>query len=156
MFPTRYNLDLIESQYQRWRQDPHAVDESWRTFFEGFELGQDFGPPRVETTRQQIGVIRLIDAYRSLGHMFAHLDPLSEPTEDSLIRDLADFDLTAADLDANFETSIFRGFQRGTLRQLIAALQVTYCGSIGVEYMHIQDAQVRQWLEQRMELCHNK
>jgi 2-oxoglutarate dehydrogenase E1 component len=154
-FASRYNLDVIEAQYQRWRQDPHSLDESWRLFFEGFELGRDGKATAVETSRQQIGVVRLIDAYRSLGHVFANLDPLSEPQTDSLVKDLSEFNLSEADLDHTFDTSHFLGFQFGTLRQLIAALQETYCGPIGVEYMHIQDSQVRHWLEQRMEPCRN-
>jgi 2-oxoglutarate dehydrogenase E1 component len=155
-FATQYNLEIIESQYRQWRQDPHAVDASWRLFFEGFELGQDTKPAPVETSRQQLGVFRLIDAYRSIGHVFAHLDPLSDPPADGIAQDLSDFDLTDADLDRIFDTSHFLGFQRGTLRELIAALNETYCRSIGVEYMHIQDSEVRHWLEQRMEPCHNK
>jgi 2-oxoglutarate dehydrogenase E1 component len=157
-FSSRFNLDVIEAQYQRWRQDPQSVDESWRLFFEGFELGQD-GMPRtaaVESTRQQIGIVRLIDAYRGTGHVFANLDPLATPPEDGIARDLADFDLSDADLDCPFDTSHFLGFPRGTLKELLAALQETYCRSIGVEYMHIQDSAVRNWLEQRMEPVRNR
>ena len=155
-FSSRYNLDVIEAQYQRWRQDARWVDESWRVFFQGFELGQGSKPRAVETSRQQIGIVRVIDAYRSVGHVFANLDPLSDPPSDRLAQDLGDFDLSDADLEQTFDTSHFLGFQFGTLKQLIAALEETYCRSIGVEYMHIQDSQVRHWLEQRMEPCRNR
>ncbi len=155
-FSSRYNLDAIDAQYQRWRQDPNSVDDSWRLFFEGFELGQDRKPKSVDDSRQQIGVVRLIDAYRSLGHVFAHLDPLSDPPAGSVAEDLADFDLSPADLEQTFDTSHFLGFQYGTLKQLIAALNDTYCRSIGIEYLHIQDSQVRHWLEQRMEPTRNR
>src|ERR1043166_5564638 len=155
-FSARYNLDVIESQYQRWRQDPNSVDASWRLFFEGFELGQDHKAPTPDATRQQIGIVRLIDAHRTIGHVYANLDPLHDPPTDKLAHDLSDFGLSDADLDQTFDPSHFLGFQYGTLKQLIAALEETYCRSIGVEYMHIQDAQVRHWLEQRMEPCRNK
>jgi 2-oxoglutarate dehydrogenase E1 component len=154
-FASRYNLDAIEAQYERWRKDPQSVDPSWRLFFEGFELGQDQTPRPAETSRQQIGVVQLIDAYRSTGHVFANLDPLSDAPTARLADDLGDFNLSDDDLDKTFDTSHFLGFQFGTLRQLIAALEETYCRSIGVEYMHIQDAQVRHWLQQRMEPCRN-
>src|SRR5207247_3166578 len=98
-FSSRYNADLIDALYQRWRHDPFAVDESWRTFFEGFELGQAGKPSTVESSRQQTSVVRLIDAYRSLGHLCARLDPLSDPPPSSLIIDLADFGITGADLE---------------------------------------------------------
>src|SRR5438876_2621177 len=75
---TRWNLDAIESSYRRWQEDPAAVDESWRLFFEGFELGLGrLAAPGLDT-RCQTGIVRLIDAYRDLGHFLARLDPLSE------------------------------------------------------------------------------
>ena len=42
----RWNLDLIEDYYDRWRKDPASVEESWRIFFEGYELGHQGGGPR--------------------------------------------------------------------------------------------------------------
>ena len=153
---SRYNVDVIEAQHQRWRADPQSVDESWRWFFEGFDLGQDSKVLPMESSPKQIGIVRLIDAYRSLGHVYAHLDPLSDPPEGNLVDDLAEPSLSAEDLDETFDTSHFLGFERGTLRELIAALKETYCQSIGVEYMHIQDNEIRRWLEKRMEPCRNR
>jgi 2-oxoglutarate dehydrogenase E1 component len=156
-FSSRYNLDTIEAQYQRWQQDPLSVDEAWRFFFEGFELGQGRTPKEgADNGRQAVGVVRLVGAFRRTGHVYAHLDPLSNPPTGRLADDLADFDLGEPDLDQAIGAGGFLGFPAGTLRQLIAALEETYCKSIGVEYMHIQDRQVRQWLQQRMEPCRNK
>ncbi|MSU79388.1 MAG: 2-oxoglutarate dehydrogenase E1 component [Gemmataceae bacterium] len=154
-FPFRANLDLVDAQYQRWRADPRTVDDTWNTFFQGFELASDYHPRIVESSQLQAGVIRLIDTYRARGHSYAHLDPLSDPPKCDLVFDLGDFDLSDADLDRVFDTGYFLGLKNGTLRQLIAALESTYCRSIGVEYMHIQDSQIRRWLEQRMEPEHN-
>src|SRR5262249_6331136 len=75
---TRWNLDALEAASQRCTQDPASVDESWRHFFEGFELGAARTALPAFDARAQIGVVRLIDAYRDLGHFLAHLDPLSE------------------------------------------------------------------------------
>src|SRR5947208_5814066 len=77
----RWNLDLIEANYQRWRADPGSVDDSWRLFFEGYELGQSGdGLARSDVdhdaARAQAAVTRLIDGYREIGHYLAHLDPL--------------------------------------------------------------------------------
>jgi 2-oxoglutarate dehydrogenase E1 component len=166
-FATRLNMDVLEEQYERWRRDPRSVDESWRVFFEGFELGQGREPVRVPARQpsadgiagpsavKQAAVIDLIDAYRSLGHLLARLDPLSDPPETHPLLEPANFGLAAADLDQTFDTSHFLGLQRGTLRQLIKALRDTYCGTIGVEYMHIQDTGMRRWLQERMEPRHN-
>ena len=59
-------------------------------------------------------------------------------------------------MDRPFDTSPFVGLGRVSLRQLVAALRETYCGSIGVEYKHILDTRIRRWLQDRMEPCRNK
>ena len=121
---SRWNLDAIEDAYRRWKQDPSAVDASWRYFFEGFELGavRPSGSG-VDASRLQTGVIRLIYAYRDLGHFLAHLDPLSDPRPSHPLLDLSEFGLSEADLDRTFDTSPFLGLPRATLRDLLAALQ---------------------------------
>jgi 2-oxoglutarate dehydrogenase E1 component len=151
------NLDALESLYKQWRQNPDAIDPSWRYYFEGFELG--LAQPGGELdSKAQVGVVRLIYAYREIGHFLAHLDPLSQARSAHPLLDLGEFGLTEADLDRSFLTDPFLGLStpRATLRELIDALRDTYCRTIGVEYMHIQDRHVRHWLQQRMEPCHNR
>jgi 2-oxoglutarate dehydrogenase E1 component len=155
----RLNLDAIEAAYQRWRQDADSVDPSWRYFFEGFELGaaQASAPrPSGGDGAAQTAIVRLIYAYRDLGHFLAHLDPLSEARATHSLLELSEFGFSEADLDRSFSTAPFLGLQRGTLRQLIDALKETYCRTIGVEYMHIQDTRIRRWLQERMEPCRNR
>jgi 2-oxoglutarate dehydrogenase E1 component len=146
---TRWNLDALEEMYQRWRQDPASVDESWQNFFQGFELGLGRAGAGADA-RLQIGVVRLTYAYRDLGHFLAHLDPLSEPRQKHPLLNPAEFGFRESDLDRTFDTN-FVGLPRATLRELIAALRETYCRTIGVEYMHIQDARIRRWLQERLE-----
>jgi 2-oxoglutarate dehydrogenase E1 component len=157
----RLNLDAIEAAYQRWRQDAESVDESWRFFFEGFELGTaqpvaTSAKPQAADSSSHIAIVRLIYAYRDLGHFLAHLDPLSEPRTSHPLLELSEFGFSEADLDRTFDTSHFLGLQRGTLRQLLDALKETYCRTIGVEYMHIQDTRIRRWLQERMEARRNR
>jgi 2-oxoglutarate dehydrogenase E1 component len=157
----RWNLDLIEEYHQRWRNDPASVDETWRTFFEGFELGQS-GDGRArtdvehDTARGQSAVTRLIDAYREIGHYLADLDPLklNPPRESHELLELSAFGLTAADLDKEFYNRLSDP-PYSTLRELIAALRETYCRKIGVEYMHIRNTEIRKWLQERMEPTRN-
>jgi 2-oxoglutarate dehydrogenase E1 component len=155
-FATRWNLAALEDAYQRWQQDQASVDEGWRLFFEGFELGSHQTVLPGLDTRAQNGIIRLIDAYRDLGHFVAHLDPLSEPRSTHALLELSEFGLEEADLDRTFDTSHFHGLPRATLRELRAALRETYCRTIGVEYLHIQDTRIRGWLEDRMEPRRNQ
>jgi 2-oxoglutarate dehydrogenase E1 component len=150
-FATRWNLDVLEDHYQRWRNDPASVDETWRLFFEGFELGQRQTPTGAAASGAQASVIRLIDAYRDLGHLLARLDPLNDPPTNHPLLELSEFGLGEGDLNTTFDASHFVGLERVTLRELLSALRKTYCGTIGVEYMHIQDTRIRRWLQERME-----
>ena len=162
MVANRWNLDLIEENHQRWRNDPASVDETWRIFFEGYELGHSGdGVARADVdhdaARAQAAVTRLVDAYREIGHYLADLDPLKlNPRRQSHeLLDLAEFGLTEADLDRRFYNKLTDP-KHGTLRELIAALQATYCRKIGVEYMHIRNPEVRKWLQERMEPTRNR
>ena len=159
----RGNLELIEENYQRWSEDPDSVDPTWRAFFEGYELalaGQGQSPDAgcsIEGGAAQASVTRLIDAYREVGHYLADLDPLklSPPGDPSNLLEPSTFGLTEADLDRTFHAKLFDPPQ-ATLRDLIAALRETYCRTIGVEFMHIRNPQVRAWLEERMEKVRNR
>ncbi len=163
---SRWNLDLLESYYQRWRNDPASVEESWRYFFEGYELANSSSsgsaPPgsaseaEQAASRAQSAVTRLIDAYREIGHYLAHLDPLhlTEQKESHELLELSAFGLNEADLDKSFYTRL-NDPPRATLRELLGILRKTYCGTIGVEYMHIQNPRIRHWLQERMEPVRN-
>jgi 2-oxoglutarate dehydrogenase E1 component len=150
------NLEALEALYQRWRDDPSSVDGSWRWFFEGFELGLSRPADTHAACAAQTGVVRLITAYRELGHFLAQLDPLSDPRESYPQLELSEFGLSPADLDRAFDTTPFVGLPRATLRELLKALRDTYCHTIGVEYMHIQDRRIRRWLQERMEPTRNR
>ncbi len=161
-FATRWNLDAIEHAYQQWKVNPSSVEDSWRVFFEGFELGAGMRiappsatPPGGDTrggdSRQQAAVIRLIQTYRDLGHFLAHLDPLSPPRRSHPLLELSAFGLEEADLDRVYHAGTFLGLPQGKLRDIIEALRETYCRTVGVEYLHIQDTRIRQWLQERME-----
>ena len=153
-FATRWNLDAIESAYQRWRGDPASVDDAWRFFFEGFELGADHSHPLATAGTEasaQAAVIRLIQAYRDLGHFLARLDPLSEARATHPQLELEAFGLDESHLERIFHAGNFLGLPQGRLRDIIAALRQTYCRTIGVEFLHIQDLGIRDWLQQRME-----
>ena len=152
---SRWNLDAVEAAYEHWQRDPASVDEKWRIFFEGFELGES-GGARLAGSQGLTGVVQLISTYRDLGHLIAHLDPLSDPPSHFSLLELSEFGLREEDLDRAFDTSPFVGLGRVSLRQLVSALRETYCGSIGVEYKHILDTRVRRWLQDRMEPCRNK
>jgi 2-oxoglutarate dehydrogenase E1 component len=153
---TRWNLAALEPAYESWRRDPSSVDDQWRLFFEGFELGQSTLAGDGLQARAQTDIVRLIDGYRDLGHFLAHLDPLGDKKSKYPLLELSEFGLKESDLGRAFDTHHFLGLSRGTLRELLAALKETYCRTIGVEYMHIQDTRIRHWLQERMEPRRNQ
>ncbi len=165
----RWNLELIEENYRRWQAEPDSVPESWRNFFEGYELAHTNGAPpgevgpdpglgaELDAARAQASVTRLVDAYREIGHYLAELDPLRLQSRDSHeLLELSQFGLSESDLDRTFYTKLFDNPPQATLRKLIKVLRKTYCRSIGVEYMHIRDRRIRAWLQERMEPIRNK
>ncbi len=155
----RSHLEWIEEQHRRWREDPASVGPTWQTFFEGFELGlaRSLDDDDLESGRAQAAVTRLTDAYREFGHYLADLDPLGlvKPPDSHELLALATHGLTEADLDRVFFSKIVPSKQ-ATLRDLIAILRETYCRTIGVEYMHVQDLRIRHWLQDRMEPVRNR
>ena len=140
-----------------------AADSPHSTVVRHFErLGRNrlrARPQRVSTEvsseheRKQMRVIELIAAYRHRGHKRAQLDPLAMMARPPApVLDLAYHHLSAADLDTVFQTgSFFYGAETATLRDIVAALEHTYCGSVGAEYMHIVDAAEQLWVQQRLE-----
>jgi 2-oxoglutarate dehydrogenase E1 component len=164
--PTRANAAAIEAAYQLWLENPDSVDPTWRAFFQGFTLGNTGGalPGGVNASSdvsivdslKQSHVHYLINSYRAIGHFEAHLDPLSGPPEAHPKLSLEQFDLTEADLDTSFDVGTYLGGGQMKLRDVITSLRQTYCGHVGVEYTHIQDVDVRQWLQQKMELTRNQ
>ena len=103
--------------------------------------------------RKQVQVQRLITAYRIRGHQRAALDPLGLMQRQRVPDlELGFHDLSAADFDTVFQMGIQNlGMPEAKLKDIIVALDKTYCGSIGAEYMHIVDTEERLWLQSRLE-----
>lgn len=188
------NAAFIEDLYEHYLSDPAAVAPEWRGYFDALkgreagdqphsaaiariEAAQKLGP-RAQVasgaagsageaiSQKQAGVLKLVTAYRSRGHLAAKLDPLDMehtfPAADLTALGLMprpaapDLDpafhgLTHADLDTEFSTGSLAGPQRLKLRDLVTLLRGTYAGSIGAEFMHISDAEQRQWVHEQLE-----
>jgi 2-oxoglutarate dehydrogenase E1 component len=152
--------EFVELLFQRWRENPNSVSSDWGAFFSGFELGQaavsekEYGISP-EFAYKNAGVESLIYRYRDNGHLLACTDPLSPCRLDHPFLALSAFDLNEEDLDCVFRSRRFLK-REATLREIIFTLRETYCRSIGVEFMHIQEPAERQWLIERMEPIRNK
>ncbi len=107
---------------------------------------------------QQMRVQDLVAAYRHRGHKRANIDPLGMMERPTMpVLDLAYHNLSLANLDEIYQTGTFHyGDGAAKLRDLVQALESTYCGSIGAEYMHIVDAREQLWVQQRLESARGK
>ncbi len=160
----RQNADLLEAQYSQWCEDPKSVGETWAAFFEGFELGTaqprrapEAGAPATATQASDSDlaffgrVVALIYNYRTLGHTQAHINPLEEKPERNPRLALDQFGLTESDLDRVAWNAYFRHGDKMKLRDMVAALEATYSGKIGFEFMHIHHTPIRHWVRERIE-----
>ena len=167
------NAAYVEQLYEEFLDDPASVPEYWRNAFgalldgAGDDTRHSLIAARFEALARQpsaaaaapsaedfkqAGVLRLINAYRVRGHQRARLDPLNL-SERPEVPDLdpAFHQLSEADFETEFHTGSLAAPDRLPLAEIIDICQRTYCGSVGVEYMHITDTNQRRWLQQRLE-----
>ncbi len=106
-----------------------------------------------EYERKQVRVVQLISAYRQRGHQRANLDPLGLWQRESVPDlDLNYHQLSTADLDTVFQTgSLYIGKDEATLREILDAVEKTYCNTVGAEFMHIVATDERHWIQRRMD-----
>ncbi len=156
-----WNSKYIEAQYQKWKADPDSVTGDWQFFFKGFDAASVHpaggeGVCTEDQALQQSRVEALIYRYRDLGHLMACMDPLSACPTDHPLLNLDAFGLTHDQLNTLFYTRRFSSANQASLKDIINQLKETYCRSIGVEYMHLQDPAERRWLQDRMEPVKNR
>src|SRR5215813_1042233 len=180
--PSSAGLEFMENLYEDYLRDPQAVSEDWRDYFKSLSGGNGssqqetltprfkpwsiFNPPSVHgngaateeatTAVLQERVDQLIRNYRVRGHMAAQLDPLGIPRTKPPELDLDFYGLSEADMDRHFACEAMCGGGSLTLRELLDRLRNTYCRTIGVQFMHIDDSFVRDWLQTRMESSGNR
>ncbi|GAA1136984.1 multifunctional oxoglutarate decarboxylase/oxoglutarate dehydrogenase thiamine pyrophosphate-binding subunit/dihydrolipoyllysine-residue succinyltransferase subunit [Ornithinicoccus hortensis] len=101
-------------------------------------------------------VQELIHSYRVRGHLMADTDPLEYRQRRHHDLDITNHGLTLWDLERSFPTGGFGGTPRLTLRKILGILRDSYCRTVGIEYMHIQDPEQRAWIQQRVEVPYEK
>lgn len=172
------NATYVEDLYEMYLSDPELVDQEWRAVFDQLPVVSDtaveqphsrvrdyFRRLATDTSRasasvndpdvdaKQVKVLQLINAFRFRGHQQASLDPLGL-WKRKPVPDLSpDFhSLNEQDFNETFNVGSFAiGKDNMQLGELYDALQKTYCGSIGAEYMHITDTEEKRWIQSRLE-----
>lgn len=170
---------FVEALYEDFLADPTSVPDAWRREFERWAAGkapathaavqQQFRElarqPRAvlvapvrrsrlpDNLQKQNAVQELINEYRQRGHLAARTDPIA-PQPPATVPSLAlgYHGLTEADLALSFSPGNFPLPAGAPLRELVAALEATYCGAIGFEYAYLADSAQVEWLRERIEV----
>jgi len=154
-FISQAEPQALERLYQQYRNNPESVDQSWRLFFKGFDLatasyGEDAGSPQ---TQKEFQVIGLIQAYRERGHLFTKTNPVRARRVYQPDLSLSHFGLSEEDLKTVFQAGTQVGLGPATLQSIVNHLEETYCHSIGIEYVMIQDVDRQAWVREHIELA---
>lgn len=173
-----YNADFLENLYEMYLVDPSFISPEWQALFQQLQEEApsiktevphtpirsrftDFRPHRKNGTetefssslaKKQALVLRFINAHRFRGHQQANLDPLrlqERPRIEELYPEFYGF--APEDMTRIFNTGSFYGADRMKLSEIINKAKKVYCGSIGVEYMHITETKQKRWIQERLE-----
>jgi len=147
--------------YDQYLKDPDSIEPSWRVFFQGYDFGaENYGldgeiiegvsTQIPEQLHKEFQVVKLIDGYRSRGHLFTKTNPVRERRKYTPTLDIENFGLTEQDLDTVFNAGEILGIATQTLREIIKHLESIYCDSIGIEYMFIRNPEEIQWWQHKL------
>src|SRR6056297_2701434 len=160
------HTSFFSELYDKYLVNPDSVEPSWRAFFQGFDFGVESAGDRIhisdelvtsivngnqvempESLQKEFQVIRLIDGYRSRGHLFTETNPVRERRKYVPTLDIDNFGLSQEDLDTVFDAGKILGIGPASLKEIIRHLESIYCDAIGVEYMYIRTPERIQWIQ---------
>ncbi|TPD68506.1 2-oxoglutarate dehydrogenase E1 component [Flavobacterium microcysteis] len=166
------HTEFFAQLYDEYLENPDSVEPSWRSFFQGFDFGMQTYNEEHEAPAQQLAnyatssnvdvsqiseklqkefnVLKLIDAYRTRGHLFTKTNPVRDRRIFSPNLDLENFGLSQADLNTVFDAAKAIKIAPCSLQEIIGHLDKIYCQHIGVEYMYIRKPEVIQWIQDRI------
>ncbi|MEV4162320.1 multifunctional oxoglutarate decarboxylase/oxoglutarate dehydrogenase thiamine pyrophosphate-binding subunit/dihydrolipoyllysine-residue succinyltransferase subunit [Nonomuraea dietziae] len=132
------------------------IFEALRIPYEPVRWTQDVSASHDDDVAKSARVIELIHAYRVRGHLMAETDPLEYKQRKHPDLDIQSHGLTLWDLEREFATGGFGGRPLMKLREILGVLRDSYCRTVGIEYMHIQNPEERAWIQERVEKAHAK
>ena len=165
------HTEFFSQLYDQYLENPDSVEPSWRSFFQGFDFGtstyndeistsssntkptdfnsQDFSQLS-EKLQKEFNVLKLIDAYRTRGHLFTKTNPVRERRTYSPTLAIENYGLSQTDLNTVFDAAKVIKIAPCTLKEILNHLDNIYCESIGVEYMYIRKPEVIEWIQNRI------
>ncbi|RRO24390.1 2-oxoglutarate dehydrogenase E1 component [Flavobacteriaceae bacterium 14752] len=160
----------LDELYQKYLIYPDSIEPSWKAFFQGFDFGKDTVEEVATSENQQknisfeenghikdsegiqkeFQVIRLIDGYRTRGHLFTKTNPVRERRKYRPKLDIENFGLSESDLDKEFSAGEIIGIGKASLRRIIEFLESVFCDAIGIEYVYIRKPEIVTWIQDRI------
>ncbi len=153
--------------YDQYLEHPDSVEPSWRAFFQGFDFANEFSDGPVEQLskaytntessaevgqiQKEFAVLKLIESYRTYGHLLTKTNPLRDRKVQAPDLSLEKFGLSQADLTMNFEAAKTIQMPVSTLAQILGQLDKMYCATLGIEYKYIANEKAVKWIEQHYE-----
>ncbi len=158
--------------YEQYLQNPDSVEPSWRSFFQGFDFAQaNYGSEEVaqqvayvasgdsgeisEKMQKEFNVLKLIEGYRTRGHLFTKTNPVRDRRLHGPSLALENFGLSQADLNTVFDAAKMVNMKPSPLADIVKHLENVYCQSIGVEYMYIREPHKLEWIKNRLDINDN-
>lgn len=158
--------------YDQYLEHPDSIEPSWRSFFQGFDFANEYSDGPVEqlskaynTTegvtdggqiQKEFAVLKLIEAYRTHGHLRTKTNPLRDRKVQAPDLSLEKFGLSTADLGTSFEAAKVIQLPVTSLSQILDQLEKLYCSTLGIEYKYIADDRAVQWIEKHYEASEAK
>jgi 2-oxoglutarate dehydrogenase E1 component len=174
------HTEFFAQLYDQYLENPDSVEPSWRSFFQGFDFGMttyneenpvayttNAAPsgaaptalecaPISDKLQKEFKVIKLIEGYRSRGHLFTKTNPVRDRRVFLPSLDLVNFGLSDSDLYTVFDAAKVIGVQPCTLKEIIGHLDSIYCQHIGIEYIYIRKPEVVEWIQKRLRINDNQ
>ena len=150
------NGAVIEDLYNQYLINVNNVEEGWRKFFDGFEFArknyEESGNEIPLNVQKEFKVLKMVDEYRSRGHLFTKTNPVRERRKYSPTLKYTNFGFEENDLTKVFQAGEQIGIGPATLQEIIDHLEETYCESIGIEYQYIRHPNRVKWIRDRIEI----
>ena len=169
------HTEYFAQLYDQYLENPDSVEPSWRSFFQGFDFGMETynGEAPVqyvtetisvpsdnskisEQLQKEFQVVKLIDGYRTRGHLFTKTNPVRERRSFYPTLDLENFGLSNADLNTVFDAAKILHLAPCSLTAILKHLELVYCQHIGIEYMYMRKPEVIQWIQDKIGVNDNQ
>ena len=169
------HTEFFAQLYDQYLVNPDSVEPSWRAFFQGFDFGMENSNTEnagaqmanyaasnpnerqvSEKILKEINILKLIDSYRTRGHLFTETNPVRERRIYTPNLDIENFGLSASDLDTVFDAAKVLGHNPSSLKDILVHLKNVYCQHIGIEYMYMRKPDVIQWIQNRININDNQ